>query len=72
MRIQNFYSLNRDAHTPLPASPTMVALGSTNRLHSGANYGGTSDVLVLVLISVLDPNIMSGVGNGDRKIQARK
>jgi len=48
VRLQNFYSLNRDPHAQLPASPNMVAVGSTNRLHSGANYGGTNDVLVLV------------------------
>jgi hypothetical protein len=48
MRIQNFYSLNLDVHEQLPASPNMVVLGSTNRLHRGAEYGGAAIVLVLI------------------------
>ncbi len=56
MRIQNFYSLNLDVHAQLPASPNMVAVGSTNRLHSGAEYGGAVIVLVLILLSTLNPD----------------
>jgi hypothetical protein len=52
MRIQNFYSLNRDPHALLSASTNMVVSGSTNRLHSGVECGGTGDVLVLIQISL--------------------
>lgn len=33
-----------DMDAPLAASPSMVVLGSTNRLHNGAEYGGAGDV----------------------------
>lgn len=54
MRLQNFYSLNRDVHEQLPASPNMVVPRSTNRLHSNAHRSGGGDVLVLELMEKIE------------------